>query len=91
MRVTSSFTHLFCVHLQTLEQAFLQLCETSDQIGSKRESIPPGGTLDQSQSFESAKDERRPILGVRLLPGEEIPKCSGRHCVGRCVMVCIEL
>ncbi|XP_029691057.1 ABC transporter G family member 23 isoform X1 [Takifugu rubripes] len=60
----------------TLEQAFLQLCEISDQSGSKRESIPPGGTLDESQSFESGKDESQPILGVGPVPGEEIPKCS---------------
>ncbi|TWW78401.1 ABC transporter G family member 23 isoform X1 [Takifugu flavidus] len=60
----------------TLEQAFLQLCEISDQSGSKRESVPPGGTLDESQSFESGKDESQPILGVGPVPGEEIPKCS---------------
>lgn len=75
----SSFTHLFFVRLQTLEQAFLQLCETSDQSCSKRESIPPGGALDKSQSFESGKDESQPILGVGPVPGEEIPKCSGGH------------
>lgn len=65
--------------MQTLEQAFLQLCEISDQSGSKRESIPPGGTLDKSQSFESGKDESQPILGVGPVPGEEIPKCSGQR------------
>uniref|UniRef100_A0A8C4F457 ATP-binding cassette, sub-family H, member 1 n=1 Tax=Dicentrarchus labrax TaxID=13489 RepID=A0A8C4F457_DICLA len=46
----------------TLEQAFLQLCETSDQIDSKRESSPQGGPLENSQSFESGRDESRPIL-----------------------------
>lgn len=66
------------VPLQTLEQAFLQLCESTDQNAPKLESIPPGGTLDKSQSFESGRDESRPILGV----GEEIPRCSGRRTFG---------
>uniref|UniRef100_A0A3Q0S7W9 ATP-binding cassette, sub-family H, member 1 n=1 Tax=Amphilophus citrinellus TaxID=61819 RepID=A0A3Q0S7W9_AMPCI len=60
----------------TLEHAFLQLCETSDQIGSKRESTPPEGTLEKSQSFGSGRDESQPILGVGSSPAEEGPKCS---------------
>ncbi|KAM3605954.1 uncharacterized protein V6R79_007994 [Siganus canaliculatus] len=48
----------------TLERAFLQLCETSDQTGSKRGSSPQGAPLENSQSFESSRDESRPILGV---------------------------
>lgn len=50
--------------LQTLEQAFLRLCETSDQVGSNRGSSPQDGALDTSQSFESGRDESLPILGV---------------------------
>uniref|UniRef100_A0A3Q2WZT0 ABC transporter G family member 23-like n=1 Tax=Haplochromis burtoni TaxID=8153 RepID=A0A3Q2WZT0_HAPBU len=57
--------------LQTLEHAFLQLCETSDQVGSKRDSSSPDGTLDKSQSFENGKDESQPILGVGSPPAEE--------------------
>lgn len=59
--------------LQTLEHAFLQLCETSDQIDSKRSS-PQGGQL---ESFESGRDESRPILGVGPGAAEEVPKYSG--------------
>ncbi|XP_035760673.1 ABC transporter G family member 23 [Neolamprologus brichardi] len=60
----------------TLEHAFLQLCETSDQAGSKRDSSSPDGTLDKSQSFENGKDESQPILGVGSPPAEESLKCS---------------
>ncbi|XP_076747593.1 ABC transporter G family member 23 isoform X2 [Maylandia zebra] len=60
----------------TLEHAFLQLCETSDQVDSKRDSSSPDGTLDKSQSFENGKDESQPILGVRSPPAEESLKCS---------------
>uniref|UniRef100_A0A671TRI6 ABC transporter G family member 20-like n=1 Tax=Sparus aurata TaxID=8175 RepID=A0A671TRI6_SPAAU len=60
----------------TLEHAFLQLCETSDQNGSKRGSSPPGGPLENSQSFESGKDESRPILAVGAGAAEEVPKYS---------------
>ncbi|XP_045926477.1 ABC transporter G family member 23 isoform X1 [Micropterus dolomieu] len=56
----------------TLEHAFLQLCETSDQIDSKRSS-PQGGQL---ESFESGRDESRPILGVGPGAAEEVPKYS---------------
>lgn len=35
--------------------------------------------MDKSQSFESGRDESRPILGVGPAPGVDIPKCSGTH------------
>ncbi|CAJ1066677.1 LOW QUALITY PROTEIN: ABC transporter G family member 23 [Xyrichtys novacula] len=60
----------------TLERAFLQLCESSDQIGSKRGSSPQTGPLENSQSFESGRDETKPILGVGSGGAEEIPKYS---------------
>ncbi|KAM7385301.1 hypothetical protein PAMP_001389 [Pampus punctatissimus] len=60
----------------TLEHAFLQLCETSDQIVSKRGSSPQGGVLENSQSFESGRDESRPILEVGSRAAEEFPKYS---------------
>ncbi|XP_071372141.1 ABC transporter G family member 23 [Centroberyx affinis] len=60
----------------TLEHAFLQLCETSDQVGSKRGCSPQGGALEDSQSFESGREESRPILGVGPGPAEELPKYS---------------
>ncbi|XP_067466841.1 ABC transporter G family member 23 isoform X1 [Thunnus thynnus] len=59
----------------TLEHAFLQLCETSDQIGSKQGSSPQGA-LENSQSFESGRDESRPILGSGAGTTEEFPKYS---------------
>lgn len=65
--------------LQTLEHAFLQLCETSDQVGSKRGSSPPGEPLENSQSFESGRDESRPILGVGPGAVEEVSKYSGTN------------
>uniref|UniRef100_A0A3P9DPF9 ABC transporter G family member 20 n=1 Tax=Maylandia zebra TaxID=106582 RepID=A0A3P9DPF9_9CICH len=66
--------------LQTLEHAFLQLCETSDQVDSKRDSSSPDGTLEKSQSFESGKDESQPVLGVRSPPAEEMHwKVRARH------------
>uniref|UniRef100_A0AAQ5YPJ2 ABC transporter domain-containing protein n=1 Tax=Amphiprion ocellaris TaxID=80972 RepID=A0AAQ5YPJ2_AMPOC len=58
----------------TLERAFLQLCQTSDQISSKRGSSPQGGPLENSQSFESSRDESQPILAVGLAAKDEIPK-----------------
>uniref|UniRef100_A0A3Q1IFP6 Uncharacterized protein n=1 Tax=Anabas testudineus TaxID=64144 RepID=A0A3Q1IFP6_ANATE len=58
----------------TLEHAFLQLCETSDQVDSKRGCSPPGEPLENSQSFESGRDESRPILGVKPGAAEEVPK-----------------
>ncbi|KAL7383721.1 hypothetical protein ABVT39_016456 [Epinephelus coioides] len=60
----------------TLEHAFLQLCETSDQIGSKRGSSPPGAALENSQSFESGRDESHPILAIGPVATEEVPKFS---------------
>ncbi|KAM9804100.1 ABC transporter G family member 20 [Neosynchiropus ocellatus] len=46
----------------TLECAFLQLCESSDQNGVVQGSSPQDGGLQGSQSFGS-RDESRPILG----------------------------
>lgn len=61
--------------LQTLECAFLQLCEMSDQTDSKRGSSPQDGSLETSQSFESGRDESQPILGSG--DAEEVLKYSG--------------
>lgn len=82
-----SWPYLLCMYvgtlhplyllLQTLERAFLQLCETSDQICSKQGSSPQSGPLQNSQSFESGRDESRPILAVGPGAAEEIPKYSG--------------
>ncbi|CAL8254143.1 unnamed protein product [Lota lota] len=53
------------LNASTLEHAFLQLCETSDLIGSKQGAcLPGGGTLDSNHSLESGRDERRPILSL---------------------------
>uniref|UniRef100_A0A1A8LJY3 ATP-binding cassette, sub-family H, member 1 n=3 Tax=Nothobranchius TaxID=28779 RepID=A0A1A8LJY3_9TELE len=60
----------------TLEHAFLQLCETSDQNSLERESSPQGGSLEKSQSFEIGRDENQPILSIGPPPAEEFPKCS---------------
>ncbi|KAF7220482.1 ABC transporter G family member 23 isoform X1 [Nothobranchius furzeri] len=60
----------------TLEHAFLQLCETSDQNSLGRESSPQGGSLEKSQSFEIGRDENQPILSIGPPPAEEFPKCS---------------
>uniref|UniRef100_UPI001EAE9E36 ABC transporter G family member 23-like n=1 Tax=Oncorhynchus gorbuscha TaxID=8017 RepID=UPI001EAE9E36 len=60
----------------TLEKAFLQLCETSDQVDSKHSTSPLGGVLESSQSFESGRDESLPILGAGSGPVEELPKYS---------------
>ncbi|XP_077468994.1 ABC transporter G family member 20 [Stigmatopora argus] len=46
----------------TLEHAFLHLCETSDQTGVKRSSASQNDVLENSQSFESGRDESQPIL-----------------------------
>nr|XP_057914978.1 ABC transporter G family member 23 isoform X2 [Doryrhamphus excisus] len=46
----------------TLEHAFLQLCETSDQMCLKHISGSQDGVLGNSQSFDSGRDESRPIL-----------------------------
>uniref|UniRef100_A0A669B544 Uncharacterized protein n=1 Tax=Oreochromis niloticus TaxID=8128 RepID=A0A669B544_ORENI len=56
----------------TLEYAFLQMCETSEKDNNpKQESSPPDGKLEESQSFESGRDESQPILGVGSPPAEE--------------------
>ncbi|XP_037530537.1 ABC transporter G family member 23 [Nematolebias whitei] len=60
----------------TLEHAFLQLCQSSDQNVVKRGSSPQGGPLEKSQSFESGRDESQPILAIEPPPAEELPKCS---------------
>ncbi|CAB1343918.1 unnamed protein product [Coregonus sp. 'balchen'] len=41
----------------TLEKAFLQLCETSDQVSSKHCTYPQGGVLESSQSLEGGPEE----------------------------------
>ncbi|KAJ7987453.1 hypothetical protein DPEC_G00326640 [Dallia pectoralis] len=59
----------------TLEKAFLQLCESFDQVDSKQGASPQGVVLENSQSFESSRDESHPILGVG--PGPvDLPKYS---------------
>uniref|UniRef100_A0A8K9VE44 ATP-binding cassette, sub-family H, member 1 n=1 Tax=Oncorhynchus mykiss TaxID=8022 RepID=A0A8K9VE44_ONCMY len=60
----------------TLEKAFLQLCETSDQVGSKHSTYPQGGVLESGQSLESGREEIQLILGVGSGPVEELPKYS---------------
>ncbi|XP_013876908.1 ABC transporter G family member 23 [Austrofundulus limnaeus] len=60
----------------TLEHAFLQLCQSSDQNSIQRGSGPPGGPLEKSESFESGRDESQPILGIGPPPAEKHPKCS---------------
>uniref|UniRef100_A0A3Q3EUY2 ABC transporter G family member 23-like n=1 Tax=Labrus bergylta TaxID=56723 RepID=A0A3Q3EUY2_9LABR len=60
----------------TLEQAFLQLCQTSDQVDSKQGSSPQAGPLENSQSFESGRDESRPILRDGSGAADEVPKYS---------------
>uniref|UniRef100_A0A3Q2DQ96 ABC transporter G family member 20-like n=1 Tax=Cyprinodon variegatus TaxID=28743 RepID=A0A3Q2DQ96_CYPVA len=61
--------------LQTLEHAFLQLCETSDQ-NSTQESSSESGTLEKDQTFPNGRDESEPILAVGPPPVEEVPKCT---------------
>ncbi|XP_075906936.1 ABC transporter G family member 23 isoform X2 [Nelusetta ayraudi] len=61
----------------TLEGAFLRLCETSDHVACKQEPSPQGaGPLENSQSFESGRDESRPILVVGAGSAEDVPKYS---------------
>ncbi|KAF7661925.1 hypothetical protein LDENG_00249910 [Lucifuga dentata] len=60
----------------TLEHAFLQLCETSDQVDTKQGSSPQDGVLEKSQSFKSGRDESWPILRVEPGSPEEVPKYS---------------
>ncbi|XP_068183425.1 ABC transporter G family member 20 isoform X1 [Antennarius striatus] len=59
----------------TLEHAFLQLCETSDQAVSNLSS-PQDGKPDSSRLFEGRRDENQPILGVGPGADEEVPKYS---------------
>nr|XP_043909241.1 ABC transporter G family member 20 [Solea senegalensis] len=59
----------------TLEHAFLQLCENLDQVSSKRDSTSQEA-LEKSQSFESGRDESRPILAIGPGAAEEVPKYS---------------
>uniref|UniRef100_A0A6Q2ZNQ7 Uncharacterized protein n=1 Tax=Esox lucius TaxID=8010 RepID=A0A6Q2ZNQ7_ESOLU len=71
--LTHKHTHTH-THTFTLEKAFLQLCETFDQVGSKRSASQRGqqGVVpENSQSGES-----QPILGVGPGPAEELPKYS---------------
>ncbi|XP_077351330.1 ABC transporter G family member 23 isoform X1 [Festucalex cinctus] len=56
----------------TLEHAFLQLCETSDQTSLKRDAGSQDDVLGNSQSFESGRDESRPILANVPKPAEEV-------------------
>ncbi|XP_051936132.1 ABC transporter G family member 20 isoform X2 [Hippocampus zosterae] len=56
----------------TLEHAFLQLCETSDQTCVKRSSGSQDDGLGKSQSFESGRDESRPILANVAKATEEV-------------------
>ncbi|KAG5266573.1 hypothetical protein AALO_G00233660 [Alosa alosa] len=60
----------------TLECAFLQLCEDSDQMVSKQESSSEGKLMVDSQTPEAYKDERRPILssGKSPSPADEVPR-----------------
>uniref|UniRef100_A0A3B3WTC5 Uncharacterized protein n=1 Tax=Poecilia mexicana TaxID=48701 RepID=A0A3B3WTC5_9TELE len=60
---------------QTLEHAFLQLCESSDQ-NSTQESSSESETLEKSQMFANGRDESQPILAVGPPPVEDIPKCT---------------
>ncbi|XP_043992358.1 ABC transporter G family member 23 isoform X1 [Gambusia affinis] len=68
----------------TLEHAFLQLCESSDQ-NSTQESNSESETLEKSQTFANGRDESQPILAVGPPPVEDVPKCTadwktrGRH------------
>lgn len=75
-KVTTKVTTFPPSLLQTLEGAFLRLCETSDHMACKQESSPPGG-LENSQSFESGRDESRPILTVGARFGDDVPKYTG--------------
>ncbi|XP_066538730.1 ABC transporter G family member 20 [Hoplias malabaricus] len=56
----------------TLESAFLQLCEVSDQVGSKDSPQAPGHT--HSPSPDSLRDESRELLGKNIPAATDIPK-----------------
>ncbi|KAM4599905.1 ABC transporter G family member 23 isoform 1-T1 [Fundulus diaphanus] len=59
----------------TLEHAFLQLCESSDQ-NSTQESSSESEPLEKSQTFANGRDESQPILAVGPPPVDDIPKCT---------------
>ncbi|XP_047207951.1 ABC transporter G family member 23 isoform X1 [Girardinichthys multiradiatus] len=59
----------------TLEHAFLQLCESSDQ-NSTQESSLESEPLEKGQAFGNGRDESQPILAVGPPPVEEVPKCT---------------
>lgn len=72
--IQSHQMHLYDLSKQTLETAFLQLCEDSDQSGPKQS--PQGRLLDSSPSPDSMRDEiREPIL--RKSTPEDMPKYKG--------------
>ncbi|XP_060735898.1 ABC transporter G family member 23 isoform X1 [Tachysurus vachellii] len=59
----------------TLESAFLQLCEDSDQVGSQ--DSPQRPERNDNISPDSLKDEcREPILGKDISATSDIPKCK---------------
>ncbi|KAG9344198.1 hypothetical protein JZ751_010867 [Albula glossodonta] len=58
----------------TLESAFLQLCESSDQILSKHSASHDSRQKEGSQSSESCQEESRPILRSRSSLSPEEPK-----------------
>ncbi|KAJ7987454.1 hypothetical protein DPEC_G00326660 [Dallia pectoralis] len=65
----------------TLEKAFLQLCESFDQVDSKQGASPRGVVLENGQSEgvvleNSPSNELHPIMGVGPGPPEEPPKYS---------------
>lgn len=66
-----------CVFVyQTLESAFLQLCEDSDQVGSQDRSQGP--VCCKSLSPDSLRDDcREPILGNDVSSTSDIPKPTG--------------
>ncbi|KAL4641420.1 ABC transporter G family member 20-like [Arapaima gigas] len=63
----------------TLEAAFLQLCESWDQMGSQRCLSPQGHHKDGSHSSDSSRDESQPILdsGSAPAPAPEESKLTG--------------
>ncbi|XP_072292625.1 ABC transporter G family member 20 isoform X1 [Eucyclogobius newberryi] len=73
----------------TLECTFLKLCQSSDQSAPKESPSPLDVVLEKSQSFESNRDESRPILAVNP-PPEDIPKFTvdwklrARHMLPKC-------
>ncbi|XP_061084690.1 ABC transporter G family member 20 [Conger conger] len=74
----------------TLECAFLQLCESSDQTLSKNSCSPDDHQKDGSQSSESRLDESQPILNLGSGLDAEEPKFTAdwkvraRHVLPKC-------